>query len=83
MTTLDTPMECLPRGEYIVGPNGRSVYEVTGEVGSDPDYPEFLYVRNLDKPHRWDRHAGCYEDEGFFAYPLNMAMNLVIDGTVT
>ncbi len=71
MKTTPTLMSDLRRGDEFVGPNGRTLYRVTRDMGSHPN--GFLDVRNLSMTNaearaaakRGDCEPGCDPRDGF------------------
>ncbi len=74
MKTAPILMSDLRKGDEFVGPNGRTRYRVTRDMGSHPN--GFLDVRNLSMTNgearaatkRGDCEPGCDPRDGFFSY---------------
>lgn len=75
LTTTETPIEDLKVGDWYVGDDGRSVYEVTGEAASHQR--GWVYVRQLGVDPTARRPDGSLAAEGFLTFPPGTPMRRV------
>jgi hypothetical protein len=89
LVTKPCPMGQLAVGDVFVGPDGYSVYEVTGDCAGNEHGWLFVHdvsmsdqeVRRLLEAHPRAVEPGCDPRDGFFDFTRDTAMHRVVDAT--